>query len=182
MTSTRQVELNPPAAWVERFSGRVSPGGTVLDLACGSGRHGRLFHSRGHPVVMVDRDISALADLEGEPGVETIRVDLEDGSPWPLGERRFAAVVVINYLYRPLFPYIVEAVAPGGLLLYQTFARGNEKYGRPRNPDFLLEPGELLTVLGDQFDVLAFDESEIRSPRPAVIQQLAASKPPSGQL
>jgi SAM-dependent methyltransferase len=113
----------------------------VLDLACGSGRHGRLFSDRGHPVVFLDQDVDSLADLEAKPGVEIICADLENDSPWPLADRRFAAVVVTNYLHRPLFPDILAAVAPGGWLLYETFAAGNEKYGRPSNPDFLLDIG-----------------------------------------
>ena len=164
------------SAWIERFCGRVSPRGVILDLACGSGRHGRLFHSRGHPVVLVDRDITALGDLEPEQGVEIVHADLESGNPWPLGDRLFAAVVVTNYLHRPLFPNIVAAVAPGGWLLYETFALGNEKFGRPANPDYLLSPGELVTVVENELEVIEFNEGEVRSPRPAVIQRIAATR------
>ena len=129
-----------PSAWIERFAPLVRSGGAVLDLACGGGRHSRLFLDRGHPVTALDRDIAQahLAD-----GAEMIEADLENGSPWPLAGRRFAAVVVANYLWRPLFPQLLDSLDAGGVLLYETFALGNEAFGRPRNPDHLLERGEL---------------------------------------
>lgn len=129
-----------PSAWIARFAPQVRTGGAVLDLACGAGRHARLFLDRGHPVVALDRDLAGVADLAA---AERIQADLEDGSPWPLQDRRFAAVVVTNYLHRPLFPLLAAALEPGGLLLYETFGLGQERYGRPKNPDYLLRPGEL---------------------------------------
>ncbi|MDX1712103.1 MAG: methyltransferase domain-containing protein, partial [Rhodovibrionaceae bacterium] len=122
----------------------LAPAGEVLDLACGGGRHGRLFLERGHPVTFVDRDTSALADLGARGDAEIIEADLEDGAAFPLAGRRFACVVVTNYLYRPILPTILDCVGSGGLLIYETFARGNERFGKPSNPDFLLRPGELL--------------------------------------
>lgn len=169
--------LPAPSAWVQRFAPMVPAGGTVLDLACGGGRHLRLFLARGHPVVAVDRDLSGLKDLAGDPRLEAIAADLEDGRPWPLGDRRFAGVVVTKYLHRPLLPAIVAAVAPGGLLIYETFAVGNERFGRPRNPDFLLRPGELLDAVAGQLDVVAYENLEVTDPRPAVIQRIAARRP-----
>jgi len=132
-----------PSAWIARFAPLVRPGGAVLDLACGGGRHARLFLDRGHPVTALDRQIAQarLAD-----GAERIEADLEDGSPWPLEGRRFAAVVVANYLWRPLFPALLASLEADGVLLYETFARGNEAFDRPRNPDHLLERGELLRL------------------------------------
>ena len=164
-----------PSAWVRRFAGRV-PAGPVLDLAAGGGRHSRLFLSLGHPVTAVDRDLAGLAGLAGEPDFEAIAADLEDGSPWPLGLRRFAGVIVTNYLYRPILPAIVAAVAPGGVLLYETFARGNERFGKPSNPAFLLEPGELIDAVANSLEILAYEHGEVTELRPAVMQRIAAAR------
>jgi SAM-dependent methyltransferase len=153
----------------------VPPGGSVLDVAAGAGRHTRLFAARGHPVTAVDRDIMSLRDLAHTPA-EIVEADLEDGSPWPLPKRRFAAVVVTNYLHRPLFPALLRAVAPGGLLLYETFAIGNERFGKPSNPDFLLKPGELLDVVRGKMRVLAYEDLEVTEPKPAMVQRIAAIK------
>jgi SAM-dependent methyltransferase len=160
------------SSWVARFAGSL-PEGPVLDVACGSGRHLRHFRALGHPVTGVDRDLSRLADLTGAPGVELIRADLETGAPWPLGTRRFAGVVVTNYLWRPLLPAIVGSVEPGGWLLYETFAVGQERYGKPHNPDFLLRRGELLEAVRGQLSVVAYEHGKRPEP-PAVIQRLAA--------
>lgn len=168
--------LRPASPWVRRFLELVPADGPVLDLACGSGRHARLFLTRGQPVVALDRDLSGLADLAGQAGLEAIEADLEDGSPFPLEGRRFAAVVVVNYLHRPLLPLLVEAVAPGGLLLYETFAQGNERFGRPRNPDFLLAPGELLDAVHGRLRVLAYEDLIVERPRPAAVQRLCARR------
>jgi SAM-dependent methyltransferase len=170
--------LAAPSPWVERFADLAPAGGIALDLACGAGRHVRLLRGRGHPVAAVDRDGPALAALAADPGVETIRVDLEDGSPWPLGRRRFALVVVTNYLWRPLLPAIVGAVAPGGALIYETFARGNEAYGKPSNPDFLLLPGELLDAVAGRLRVVAYEDLYVERPKPAMVQRIAAVNPP----
>lgn len=143
-----------PSAWVLRFAPLVPPGGAVLDLACGGGRHARLFLDRGHPVTAVDRDIGQARMAEG---AELIAADLEDGSPWPLEGRRFAAVVVANYLWRPLFPRLRRSLGDGGVLLYETFALGNEAFGRPRNPDHLLGRGELLR-LAEGLTVVAYQD------------------------
>jgi hypothetical protein len=166
----------PPSAWVRRFAGRV-PEGPVLDLAAGGGRHCRLFLSLGHPVTAVDRDLAGLDWLRGEPGFEPVLADLEDGGAWPLGARRFAGVVVANYLHRPILPAIVAAVGPGGLLLYETFAQGNERFGKPSNPAFLLAPGELIDAVGDRLEVLAYEHGEVSEPKPAVMQRIAARRP-----
>ena len=163
-----------PSAWVERFAARVPAGGAVLDLACGSGRHTRLFLARGHGVVALDRDISGLADLAGTPGLESIEADLEDGRPFPLAGRGFAGIVVANYLHRPLFPDLIGALAPGGVLIYETFARGNERFGKPSNPDFLLEPGELLEAVRGRLRVIAYEDLVVERPRPAAVQRLCA--------
>ncbi len=163
-----------PSAWVERFAPRVPQGGAVLDLACGGGRHSRLFLDRGHPVTALDRDLSALGELRGRPGLEAIEADLEDGGDFPLAGRRFAGVVVTNYLHRPIMAAVVAAVAPGGVLIYETFARGNERFGRPRNPDHLLMPGELLDAVHGSLRVLAYEDLIVERPGPAAIQRICA--------
>ena len=163
-----------PSAWICRFAPLVPRSEPVLDLACGSGRHLRLFLARGHSVTAVDKDLSGLSDLGGAAGLERLELDLEDGRPFPLSDRRFAAVVVTNYLHRPLLPALVEAVAPGGLLLYETFAEGNERFGRPSNPDFLLTPGELLETARGRLRVLAYEDLEVATPKPSCVQRIAA--------
>ena len=145
------------SAWIRRFADRIPAGGPVLDLAAGGGRHTRFVADRGHPVLAVDRDVAGLADLRADPAVTILPCDLEAGRPWTLGDRRFAGVIVTNYLHRPLLPAIVAAVAPGGCLLYETFAIGNERFGKPSNPDFLLRPGELLEAVRDRLTVLAYE-------------------------
>lgn len=165
---------SPASHWVQRFCELVPAGGQVLDLACGGGRNGRLFLSRGHPLVMLDREVSKIADMRSFDTVEIIEADLEDGSPWPLPGRTFAAVVVTNYLYRPILPQVVASVAAGGLLIYETFAVGNEKFGRPSNPDYLLKPEELLGITRPQLRVIAYEELEIQTPRQAKVQRVVA--------
>lgn len=159
------------SAWVRAHAGLVPAGGPVLDLAAGGGRHARFFAGRGHPVVAVDRDISALT---GIPGVEALAADLEDGSPWPLAGRNFAGIVVTNYLHRPLFAALRASVAPGGALIYETFARGNERYGKPSNPDFLLADNELLSLALPDLAVVAYEHLYVEVPRPAIVQRVAA--------
>ena len=163
-------ELTAPSAWVERWAALVPPG-KVLDLACGGGRHARFFASRGFDVVAVDREPQDI------PGVRFIRADLEDGSTWPLAGERFQGIVVVNYLHRPLFPRLIEALAPGGLLIYETFMAGNERFGRPSNPDFLLKSGELLEAVRGRLIVIAYEELEVSEPRPAMVQRICAVNP-----
>jgi SAM-dependent methyltransferase len=164
--------LAAPSAWVVRWAGQVPAGGRVLDIACGSGRHARYFAGRGYPVEAVDRDPAGLA-ASGVPGISVRSADLETG-PWPYSGRQFAGIVVVNYLHRPLFPFLLEALAPGGVLIYETFAAGNERYGRPSNPAFLLQPGELLEAVRGRLRVIAYEALDIAEPRPAVIQRICA--------
>ena len=163
--------------WVRRFAAAV-PDGEVLDLACGSGRHARLFAALGHPVLAVDRDPQALA-LAAGPGIETLQVDLEEeGARWPFEAGRFAGIVVTNYLHRPLLADLVKSLAPNGVLLYETFALGNEAFGKPSNPAFLLRPGELLDIAAQGgLAVLAFEDGVVTQPRPARVQRLCATGP-----
>lgn len=176
MPEITQIKLteSPASAWVRRFAGLVPPGGTVLDIACGSGRHARFFLSRGHAVTGVDRALDGVADLAGRPDFEPVATDLEDGSPWPLPGRRFDAVVVTNYLHRPLLARLPGLLAAGGVLIYETFAIGNEVHGRPRNPDFLLRPGELIDAVGTELGIVAYEHGLIRRPGPAVVQRICA--------
>ncbi len=166
----------PPSAWVRRFAWCLPQGGTVLDLACGSGRHSRYLLGLGYRVTALDRDLSAMADLEGTPGLTLVQADLEDGSPFPLSGQRFQGVLVANYLYRPILADLVAAVAPGGGFLYETFARGNERFGRPSNPDFLLRPGELLEALRGHLRILAYEDLVVSEPKPAAVQRIAARR------
>lgn len=161
--------LPAPSAWVLRFAGLIPPGGTVLDLACGSGRHLRALAARGLRVTGVDRDAAAVQPLNGL--AEIVVADIEAG-PWPLGERRFDAVVVTNYLWRALLPRIVQAVAPGGVLMYETFARGHETLGRPSRADFLLEPGELLRTCAG-LRVVAYEDGFLDHPA-RLVQRICA--------
>jgi SAM-dependent methyltransferase len=169
-----------PSPWVVRFAPIVREGGTVLDIASGSGRHTRFFLRRGHPVVAVDKDVSGIADLAGDRDLEILEVDLEDGRPFPLSGRWFDGVIVARYLHRPLLPDLVEAVAPGGVLIYETFAKGHERYGPPRNPDFLLEWGELLEVVRGSLRVVAYEDLILDEPRPAAIQRICAVRATGG--
>lgn len=160
--------------WVQRWAPLAGPG-EVLDVACGSGRHARLFASLGHPVMAVDRDGAALDAAHG-PGIAVLECDFEDGSPWPFEAERFSAIVVTNYLHRPLFRKLAASLAPGGLLIYETFAMGNERFGKPSNPNFLLAPGELLALASaNGLQVLAFEDGMVASPRPAMVQRLVAA-------
>jgi SAM-dependent methyltransferase len=168
-----------PSAWVKRFLPLIKPGGLVLDLAAGNGRHVRLLRDCGFAVCAIDRDITALSGFAG-PRCEVRRVDLETDDNEQLGDD-YDGIVVTNYLHRPLLPVIARALAPGGLLIYETFARGNERFGRPCNPDFLLRPGELLEAF-TTLTVVAFEQGQVAAPRPAVIQRLAAARGPTGPL
>lgn len=161
-----------PSAWVARFAPQIPPG-TVLDVAAGGGRHAALFLALGHRVVAIDRDVHALKALTGK-NIEIVAADLETGAPPPFAGRRYAGVVVANYLHRPLIPALVAAAAPGGWLIYETFAAGNQRFGKPTNPDFLLRPGELLEAVRGRMRVVAYEDLEVESPRPAMIQRIAA--------
>ena len=158
-----------PSAWIRRWSHLVPPGGRVLDVACGSGRHVRWFAARGARVTALDRDAAAVEPLRGLADV--VVADLE-GGPWPLPGVRYDAVVCTNYLWRPLLPVLVDTVDAGGVLLYETFAVGNESVGRPSNPDFLLRPGELLEA-ARSLRIVAYENGFLDAPA-RFVQRLAA--------
>jgi SAM-dependent methyltransferase len=157
---------------VVRWAPLVAAGGTVLDVAAGQGRHASYLAARGHVVTAIDRDEAALRALPAS--IEVVVADLESG-PWPLPGRSFDAVVVTNYLWRPLLPHLVAALPPGGVLLYETFARGNETVGRPSRPAFLLEPGELLRAAGG-LRIVAYEDGFLTAPD-RFVQRLAAVRP-----
>ena len=157
-----------PSDWVVRWAPAVKRG-PVLDLASGGGRHARFFAARGLDVVAVDREPQDIA------GVRFERADLENGKPWPFAGQRFGAIVVTNYLHRPLFGPIADSLDEGGVLIYETFMIGNERFGRPSNPDFLLRPGELVEAFSS-LRVLAFEQGEVARPKPAMTQRICAIK------
>jgi SAM-dependent methyltransferase len=161
--------VSPPSRWVQRHAGLLKPGGRVLDVACGSGRHVRWLATQGFAVTGVDRDAQALAGLQGTGTL--VLADIENG-PWPLGGQTFDGVVVTNYLWRPLLPVLRTALAPGGVLIYETFAHGHQNIGRPSRPDFLLQPGELLQAF-QGLRVVAFEDG-FEADMPRFVQRLAA--------
>jgi SAM-dependent methyltransferase len=163
-----------PSPWIARFAPLVAEGARVLDLACGYGRHARFFARRGCQVLAVDRDAAAIATLAGTDAIEAVVADLETGG-WPFPGRRFDAIVVARYLHRPLFPHLFAALADDGAFLYDTFARGHQAYGRPTNPDFLLERGELLRLVAGRLAVVAYEDGRATEcGHPAVVQRIAA--------
>jgi len=156
-----------PSEWVRRWADLVTTG-PVLDVASGSGRHAAFFAERGLEVFAVDREPQMI------PRVQFVKADIE-GGPWPFAGKPFAAIIVTNYLHRPLFAALEEALAEGGVLLCETFMVGNERFGRPSNPAFLLEPGELLQAFG-KLAPIAFEQGQVERPKPAMIQRLCARR------
>ncbi len=171
-----------PSPWVERFLPLIEEGGAVLDLACGKGRHALAMAARGCRVEAVDRDAEAIARISSvAPGITTRVADLESG-PWPYHGKAFDGIVVTNYLYRPLLPLLLNALEVNGVLIYETFMVGNERFGKPSNPAFLLRCGELLEVVRRRLAVVAFEQGEISMPRHAVVQRLCATRRPEPRL
>jgi SAM-dependent methyltransferase len=180
---TSSTSPKPPAkshgggeasAWVARFLPLVKPGGEVLDLACGAGRHTRLAAGLGYRVTALDRNREALDSLAGEAGIDRLEHDLEaDGALWPFAPDRFDGIIVTNYLHRPLMPRLLESLADGGMLIYETFAAGNERHGKPSRPDFLLQPGELLETCRT-LTIVAFEQGHQTKPADSVRQRICA--------
>ncbi len=167
-----------PSAWVQRHAVLLKPGARVLDVACGSGRNLRWLSTQGHHVTGVDRDAQALATLQGT-GVQVL-ADIENG-PWPFAGLTFEGVVVTNYLWRPLLPVLQLALAPGGVLIYETFAHGQHTVGRPSRPEFLLQPGELLRAFAG-LHIVAYEdgfEPGFEAVAPRFVQRLAAVNSPA---
>lgn len=169
------VAVEAVSDWVERFAGLVAPGARVLDVACGGGRHARFFAERKCAVDAVDRDPGCAAAFARHPAVCFVAADIEAGT-WPYAGQTFDLIVVTNYLHRPLLPILRDALADGGLLLYETFAVGQHRFGRPTNPDFLLRPGELLDVFRPVLSVIAFEDLVVHRPGPARVQRIAACR------
>lgn len=175
---THALPFAPPSPWIARFAPLLRPGARMLDVACGGGRHLRHFRDRGLLVTGVDIDLRGVADLTGQEGVTLMQADLEGPDGWPPTLSGFDGIVVTNYLHRPLLPAMVAALKPGGLLLYETFANGNQRHGRPSSPAFLLRDGELLRLAMEQgLQVIAFEQGEVSSPKAAIVQRLAARRP-----
>jgi SAM-dependent methyltransferase len=162
-----------PSPWVLRWASQIRPGGAVLDVAAGAGRHARLLARMGFEVEAVDRDARLFADPP--PQVRLLEADLEDGG-WPYAGRLFDGIVVTNYLHRPLLALLPGSLEPGGMLIYETFAQGNERFGKPSNPAFLLAPGELLDVVRGRLRVVAYEDLTVAEPKPAVVQRIAARR------
>jgi SAM-dependent methyltransferase len=165
-------DVDAPSDWVRRWARLIRARGRVLDVACGRGRHARYLSGLGCDVLGVDRDPSARDALKDREGVSVLIADIEAG-PWPFESSSFDAVVVTNYLHRPLFPRLIDALRPEGVLIYETFAAGNERYGRPSNPDFLLQPNELLER-ARPLRVVAFEQGRVARPKSAVLQRICA--------
>lgn len=169
------LQVTNPSAWVRRFAALLPERATVLDVACGGGRHLRWLIEQGHAVTAVDKDTSFVSDLTDR--AEIVTADLEGDAPWPFVGRTFDGVVVTNYLFRPLFPHLLAALNDGGVLIYETFAIGNEAYGRPRNPDHLLRDGELLDAFAGPLQVVAYEHGIAeRCGGPRVIERIACVK------
>jgi SAM-dependent methyltransferase len=164
--------VDAPSAWVVRWAAQIPRHGRVLDLACGAGRHARYLAERGFAVDAVDRDTALFAAPPA--AVALLQADIEV-TPWPYPGRTFAAIVVVNYLHRPLFPTLLESLIPGGLLIYETFALGNERFGKPSNRDFLLERGELLELVRGRLHVLGYEDVYQDTPKPAMVQRICAA-------
>lgn len=158
----------PASDWVLRWAPLVERG-PVLDVASGGGRHARVFAARGLEVVAVDREPQPV------PGARMVKADLEDGSAWPFAGQRFGGIVVTNYLHRPILQAIADSLE--GILIYETFMVGNERFGKPSNPAFLLRPGELLEAFRG-LTVIAFEQGIVERPKPAAVQRLCARRGP----
>lgn len=177
------MDISPPqfladdrvSPWVARFTPLIPAGGRVLDLACGHGRHARFLAAGGWQVEAVDRDANALATLAGVAGVTTRQADLESG-PWPYFGHTFDGIVVTRYLHRPLLPNLFAALGENGVLIYETFMAGQERFGKPQNPAFLLRAGELLELVRKRFTVVAFEQGEVDAPVPAVMQRICVRR------
>lgn len=170
-------KTDAPLAWVVEQWPLIRPGGHVLDVACGNGRHLRAALDAGFRVTGIDRDLAGVGDLGGRPGIRLIETDLETGAAPPFAAERFDGVVVTNYLWRPLLAAIVAAVADDGVLIYETFAAGNERYGRPARPEFLLQPGELIAAVTGTLVVIAYRHGRRDEPHRSVRQGIVAIGP-----
>ena len=178
MRDRRSQLLKPwqPSDWVVRFYAGINHKGRVLDVACGAGRHYSLGMSSGRRTVGIDRDIAQASQYQNAQNLELIEADLEDGRPFPFRGQQFDGIIVTNYLWRPILPDIIAAVAPDGILIYETFAVGQEKLGKPSNPEFLLRPSELMDAVAGKLRIVAFEHARLGGPE-RVVQRIAAVGP-----
>jgi SAM-dependent methyltransferase len=177
---TPHLRVTAPSTWVQRFAPLVRTNGPVLDVACGGGRHTKFFLERGHPVVGIDKDLEHVCDLGTTPDVKLINFELENGSPLPVNKQKFSAIILIYYIYRPLFTELIELLEPGGLFICESFAHGDEVYHSPHNPDHLLANGELLDVVQSRLQVVAYEHGLVASPFPnrpfpGILQRICAT-------
>jgi SAM-dependent methyltransferase len=171
----------PPSSWLIRHAPLIRRGGNVLDLACGSGRNARWLAEQGWQVEAVDRNEAAVAGLQQISGLHAFQAELENGR-WPFAGRTFDGIVVCRYLHRPLLPLLAECLATNGVLIYETFMLGQEEFGRPQNPDFLLKTNELLDVYAGRLAINAFEQGVVEIPKPMVIQRICAIRGKPGRL
>lgn len=170
-----QGPVEGPSEWVCKHAAHIKAGGHVLDMACGSGRNARWLAANGWKVEAVDRDMAALGSLQGIANLHTTMADLED-APWPYDALQFDGIVVCRYLHRPLLLQLTRSLKPGGILIYETFMVGNERFGKPSNPEFLLKPDELMETYTKGFDILAFEQGQFDMPKPCMMQRICVRK------
>ena len=164
------------SGWVRRYYRQFPKNGFILDLAGGTGRHARFLSQKGFKLLLVDNQISKAKDLQNVEGIKLVEYDLEAGNSLPFPASSFQGIVVTNYLYRPIFPQLLCLLDVGGILIYETFAVGHEKYGRPKNPNYLLNSGELINLVSPQMRVIAYEERLITRPTKAYVQRIVAEK------
>ena len=166
--------LHETSTWVRRFLPGVAKGGSILDVACGAGRHMRLALELGYTVTGIDKDLSQVEDLAARKDVGLIEADLESGRAFPLKDMAYDGVIVTNYLWRPILADIIGCVADDGVLIYETFAAGHERHGKPCNPDFLLANNELLEAVLPRLCVVAYEHGLRGGKHPKIVQRIAA--------
>jgi len=164
-----------PSSWIVKFAPLIKSQGLVLDLACGSGRHAKWLAQQGYQVDALDRDPIATSSMQGIDGIHIHLTDLETAEP-PSFEHSYDGIIVSRYLHRPLLTSLATILKPGGILIYETFMRGNERYGKPSNPDFLLMPDELMNTYSPLLNVISFEQGEVVEPKPAILQRICAQK------
>ena len=164
-----------PNKWVECYSSLIPSGGSVLDLACGSGRHTGMLLNKGYQVTAVDIDTTLIKQNFSNKNLNIVKCDLESLSFWPFEKNSFLGIIVVNYLHRPLFSKIIESLREEGVLVYQTFADGHSRYGKPKNPDYLLKRGELKTVF-DSMKIISYQHGYLSYPSQSIIQRICCVK------
>lgn len=174
-TLLRTDLIETPSEWLLNHAQHIKPAGSVLDVAAGSGRNTRWLAQQGYKVEAVDRDQQALESMQGVENIHLHITDIENAD-WPYSGQEFDAILVCRYLHRPLFPLILQSLAPQGVLIYETFMQGHEAYGRPSNPDFLLRENELLEVFKNDLEVIAFEQGYFEKPKPGMLQRICAKK------